>query len=101
MKYTARFPNTNIEKNFWKDFGLLPKEIQEEVLKAVRSLENVPRPFGQKPFKQLNPPVAVYKYTAQCRIRIRDYRVLYDVNDQLKVVWIYVLRKRNEKTYRK
>ena len=100
MKYTARFPNTIIEKHFWKDLESLPKEIQEDALKAIRSLEQCPRPFGQKPFKQLNPPIAVYNFTAQYRIRIRDYRVLYDVNDQQKIVWIYVLRKRNEKTYR-
>ena len=100
MKYTAKFPNTAIEKHFWDDLEALPKEIQEEVLKGIRSLENVPRPFGKKPFKQLTPPIAVYNFTAQYRIRVRDYRVLYDVDDRQKVVWVYVLRKRNEKTYR-
>lgn len=100
MKYTAKFPNALIEKHFWYDFGLLSKKVQDEVLKAIRSLEASPRPFGLKPFKQLNPPIAVYNFTAQYRIRIRDYRVLYDVDDQQKVVWIYVLRKPNEKTYR-
>ncbi len=100
MKYQARFPNPVIEKHFRKDLGLLPKDLQEEILNAVRSLEDVPRPFGQKPFKQLNPPVAIYNFAAQYRVRVRDYRVLYDVDDRQKVVWIYVLRKRNEKTYK-
>ena len=100
MKYTAKFPNTIIEKYFWSDFKLLPKKLQEEVLEALVSLESMPRPFGQKPFKQLKPPISVYKYTAQYRIRVRDYRILYDVDDRQKVVWVYILRKRNEKTYR-
>ena len=100
MKYTAKFPNATVEKYFWKEYAKLPQGLQAEILEAIRSLEHDPRPFGQKLFKQLRPPLAVYAHAAQYRIRLGDYRILYDVDDQRKTVWIYVLRKRNEKTYR-
>lgn len=100
MKYTARFPNNILGKYFWKECALLPKDIQQEITEAIRSLESIPRPFGQKPFKQLKPPIAMYAYTAQYRIRVRDYRILYDVDDKQKIVWVYALRRRSEKTYR-
>ncbi len=100
MQYTAKFPNSIIEKRFWKELHALPQALQEDILKTIRDLEHNPRPFGQKPFKQLKPPIHVYDYTAQYRVRIGNWRVLYDVDDKHKTVWIFVLRQRNEKTYR-
>jgi len=37
-------------------------------------------------------------FTAQYRLRIGDYRVLYDVDDERRIVWILALRKRGERT---
>ncbi len=100
MSYTARFSHTIIEKRFWKEVSLLPQQTQEEVLQGIHGLEQNPRPFGQKPFKQLPPPVYIYDEAARYRIRIGNYRVLYDVDDVRKIVWVIALRKRNEATYR-
>jgi mRNA-degrading endonuclease RelE of RelBE toxin-antitoxin system len=33
-------------------------------------------------------------------MRIRNHRVLYDVEDKRKIVWILALRKRGERTYK-
>ena len=99
MSYTARFPNPVIEKYFWKEVNHLPSKIQENILDAIRDLQDNPRPFGQKPFKQLNPPVYIYDYAAQYRIRVGDHRVMYEVEDRTKTVWILSLRRRNERTY--
>ncbi len=63
-------------------------------MQAVEKLANNPRPFGEKPFKKLKPLVQFYKYTAQYRIRIGDYRVLYYIDNNKKIVWILTLRKR-------
>ena len=101
MKYKCLFPTPTIEKKFEKILSRISQvKIQDQIMEAVGKLEDNPRPFGIKPFKQLNPPIQCYQFTAQYRLRIGDYRVLYDVDDDKKIVWILVLRKRDEKTYR-
>ena len=34
------------------------------------------------------------------KLRIGDYRVLYDIDDKKKTVWIFNLRRRSERTYK-
>ena len=100
MKYTAKFPNPSIQKKFEKTLQEISKiQIQDDIMKAIEDLENNPRPFGKKVFKALRPPLRLAEYAAQYRLRIGDYRVLYDVDDQRKIVWILALRKRDERTY--
>lgn len=66
-------------------------------MEAVEALGENPRPLGEPKIK---PPLILYHFTAQYRIRVRDYRVLYDVDDTRKTVWVIALRRRNERTYR-
>lgn len=101
MSYSVRFPGHSIEKNFGKVLlNISQKGLQDEIVRSVNNLAVKPRPFGEKPFKKLKPPVQFYQFTAQCRIRIGDYRVLYDIDDNKRIVWILALRRRSEKTYR-
>ena len=101
MKYEVRFPNSSIEKKFDKAISKISQvNIQNEIIEAVEELADNPRPYGKKPFKKLKPPVQLYQFVAQCRIRIGDYRVLYDVDDDRKIVWILALRRRGERTYK-
>ena len=95
--YKVKFPNTSVEKKFYKELDdVQPKSLQDEILRMASSLAADPRPKGEPKIK---PPLEVYNFTAQYRISIKNYRVLYDVNDHLKTVWILALRKRNERTY--
>lgn len=101
MKYKVKFPNRSLEKKFDKTLSKIsPVGIQDEIMNAVEGLAENPRPFGKKSFKKLTPPIYFYHFTAQYRIRIGDYRVLYDIDDKQKVVWILHLRRRAEHTYR-
>lgn len=101
MKYACLFPNVSIEKEFEKSLLKIPHiNFRENIRGAVERLEDNPRPFGTKLFRQLRPPIGFYNFTAHYRIRICDYRVLYDVNDDSKTIWILGLRKRDEGTYR-
>jgi len=101
MKYEVRFPTYSIEKRFEKFLLKIPqRNTQNKIMQKVEKLANNPNPFGKKPFKKLRPPIQFYKYTAQYRIRVGDYRVLYDIDDNKKIVWILTLRKRSEKTYK-
>ena len=96
MLYSVRFPTESIQKKFQKSLGTVsPRKVQEEIMKAIEELRDNPRPSGEP---KINPPLIVYHYTAQYRLRIRNYRVLYDVDDVNRVVWVLDLRKRNERT---
>lgn len=99
--YQVFFPTIALEKKFDKVLSRIPQsKIREEIIQKVERLASNPRPADTGSFKRLNPPVEVYALTAQYRLRVGDYRILYDVDDARKVVWILALRKRNEATYR-
>ncbi len=101
MKYKVKFPNHSLEKSFEKVLlKIHPISLQEEIMQEVQKLADNPRPFGEKAFKKLKPPIQLSRYTAQYRLRIGDFRVLYDVDDEKKIVWVLVLRRRSEKTYK-
>ncbi|MFH1096943.1 MAG: type II toxin-antitoxin system RelE/ParE family toxin [Candidatus Desantisbacteria bacterium] len=99
MKYEVLFPNEGIKSKFQKAISvLLPKE-KQKIKEKIEFLSVNPRPEGNV-FKHLKPPISLYNLTAQYRIRIGDYRVLYDVDDENYKVWILALRRRNERTYK-
>lgn len=97
MRYEVKFPSNSIAKKFEKALdNISPKELQKKIKEDVLSLASNPRPYGEPKIK---PPLEVYSYVAQYRLRIGDYRVLYDLDDKRRIVWILALRKRNERTY--
>ena len=96
MKYSVRFPSETLQKKFHKALEIIPPKIQDEIMKGIEALADHPRPAGEP---KLKPPLIVYQYAAQYRLKIRNYRVLYDVDDKQRIVWIFDVRKRNERTY--
>ena len=96
MKYSVRFPSGTIQKKFHKALEIIPPKIQDEIMEGIEGLADDPRPAGEPKIK---PPLVVYQYAAQYRLKIKNYRVLYDVDDQQRIVWIFDVRKRNERTY--
>ena len=96
--YKVKFPNVSIEKKFYKELEAIePKHIQDEILNEALALADNPRPKGEPKIK---PPIEIYNFIAQYRLTIENYRVLYDVDDRIKTVWILGIRKRNERTYK-
>ena len=101
MKYKVNFPNKKLEGEFNKNLLKIPQvKIQDKIMDSIEKLGDNPCPYGRKPFKRLKPPIQVYQYTAQYRLRVGDYRILYDIDDTRKIIWVFVLRKRSEKTYK-
>ena len=97
MRYEVKFPSNPIAKKFKKTLNdISPKELQNTIREETLSLAHNPRPYSEPKIK---PPLEVYSYVAQYRLRIGDYRVLYDVDDKRRIVWILAMRKRNERTY--
>jgi mRNA interferase RelE/StbE len=100
MSYSVLFPTAQHEKRFEKMLRKIPhKNIRENIMAEVEALSSNPRPEGKK-FKTLQPPITLGMMTAQYRLRIGDYRVLYDIDETKRIVWIFELRKRSERTYR-
>ena len=96
MKCSVRFPSETIQKKFHEALEIIPSKIQDEIMEGIEGLADDPRPAGEPKIK---PPLIVYQYAAQYRLKIRNYRVLYDVDDKQRIVWIFDVRKRNERTY--
>jgi mRNA interferase RelE/StbE len=67
----------------------LPREDQNRIIARIQFLATMPRPRG---IIQLEP--GVY------RLRIGDYRIIYQVIDKDQVVLIIHVRRRREDTYK-
>lgn len=98
-KYSVGFPSATVEKHFFKELSKLQKPRIVQIKKAIESLADSPRPQGKK-FKFLRPPVSIARFIATYRLRIGDYRILYDVDDASKRVILLAIRNRSEKTYK-
>jgi len=88
MKYSVRFPTSSLEDKFYKVLSKMNRELQEEIMNQTIALADNPYPYGKKIFKKLAPPIKLLHYTAQYRLRIGSYRVLYDVDEKKKIVWV-------------
>jgi mRNA interferase RelE/StbE len=76
-----------LERSAEKDLKALPAEIFRRVIPQIRALAQNPRPPGcHKIIGSRN----------DWRIRIGDYRVVYEVDDKLKQVRVMRVRHRRE-----
>lgn len=95
--YSVVFPNDACKRRFERFFSKLAAKTKKKIEGKITKLAVTPRPSG---IPKIIPPVSIGEYVAQHRIRIGDYRVLYDVDDKRKKVYILAIRKRGEKTYK-
>lgn len=98
MGYEIVFPSELVEHLFQKSLSKIPTDYQGAIVAAIRSLGGNPRPEGQRT-KRLTGQLIVSQFTAQYRLRIGPYRLLYDIDNQRKKVILLVLAKRDEHTY--
>jgi len=79
--------NIFIERKAEKYFNKLPKEIQKRVFSAILS------------FKHNSKPMGVRKIIGQnnyYRIRIGEYRLIYEIMEEKKEVRIFIIRHRKD-----
>jgi mRNA interferase RelE/StbE len=81
-----------LERRARKELTRLARTDQARVVAAIESLAENPRPAGCRPVQAA--PKGTY------RIRIGEYRVIYVVLDQERVVIIARVARRGESTYR-
>lgn len=98
MAYEVVFPSERVEREFGKDLGNIPRDYQRAIADAVRALGVNPRPPGKR-YKKLKGRMMVSYFTAQHRLRVGPYRILYDIDDQRKKVIVLKFVRRAERTY--
>ncbi len=98
MEYDVVFPSERVERLFQKTLEKIPADYKTAIVAAVRSLKNNPRPQGKRT-KKLVGELIVSRFTAEYRLRVGPYRVLYDIDDQRKKVVLLKLAKRDDQTY--
>jgi mRNA interferase RelE/StbE len=80
--YSIRF-----SKQADKDMDGLPRLLQERVIEAAESLTIHPRPSGCKKMKG---------YKNRWRVRVGDYRIVYEVHDGVLVILVIRVAHRKE-----
>lgn len=98
MDYEVVFPSERVERLFQKTLEKIPSDYRTAIVAAIRSLRTNPRPQGKRT-KKLTGELIVSQFTAEYRLRVGPYQVLYDVDDQRKKVVLLKLAKRNEQTF--
>jgi mRNA interferase RelE/StbE len=98
LPYEVVFPSERVERTFQKTLWKVPAAYQESIVTAIRSLATNPRPEGKRT-KKLTGQLIVSQFTAEYRLRVGPYRILYDIDDHSKKVILLKLAKRNEQTY--
>lgn len=79
-----------IEKSVLKQLSKIEKSAREKIRTAISDLAHNPRPFG---YKKLVDEGGLY------RIKVSNYRVIYDVQDNILLVSVLRVAKRSERTY--
>lgn len=79
--------NIHFKPSVQKDFRRLPKTEVGRVMKRVEKLKDEPFPHGVDKLEGAN---RLY------RIRIGDYRIIYEVDNQLQSIVILYVRHRRE-----
>lgn len=72
-----------------RELARVPQPDRDRIAEALRSLADAPRPYG---FKQLSS--GIY------RLRVGNYRVIYRVLDDERLVIVGRVCRRSERTYR-
>ena len=75
-----------IQKSAQKTLSRIPDRNQNRIIDAIRALAETPRPPGSKKLSGRD----------AWRIRIGDYRVIYEIQDQQLIVLIVAIGHRKE-----
>ena len=76
-----------LEKQAEKDLKKLPNELFQRVIPAIKNLTHDPRPVGCLKLKNSE---------QDYRIRIGDYRIIYEIDDKNQTVKVMKIRHRRE-----
>lgn len=76
-----------LERSAAKDLRRLSSRVHDQVVDRIAALARNPRPFGSRKLSGSE---------NDWRIRVGDYRVIYEIADKIRVVRVYRIRHRRE-----
>lgn len=76
-----------LERTAEKDLNRLPSNIFNRIITTIKNLKKNPRPHGCK---------KLVGTKNGWRIRVGDYRVIYEIDDVVKIVRVMKVRHRRE-----
>lgn len=76
-----------LERSAEKDLSRLASTVHDRIIEALRGLASNPRPAGCR-------KLAGTKH--DWRIRVGDYRIIYEITDAVRVVRVHRVRHRGE-----
>jgi mRNA interferase RelE/StbE len=76
-----------LEKQAEKDLKKLPNDVFQRIIPVIRGLSQNPRPVGCLKLKN-----SLQDY----RIRVGDYRIIYEIDDNNQTVKVMKIRHRRE-----
>jgi mRNA interferase RelE/StbE len=76
-----------LERTVEKDLTRLLSEIHDRIIAAIRALAGNPRPVGCRKLSGSK---------QDWRIRVGDYRVVYEIADEIRIVRVNRVRHRRE-----
>jgi mRNA interferase RelE/StbE len=80
--------NISINQSALKELGKLPKAMAKKAEKAIDALAEEPRPVGVKKLKGADEDLY--------RIRVGDFRIIYSIEDEIKIVDVLKIGHRKE-----
>jgi mRNA interferase RelE/StbE len=76
-----------IEKKAEKDLKKISRETQKKIIAIISKLKNNPRPIN---IRKISSSENYY------RIRMGDYRIIYEINDKERIINVFRIRHRKE-----
>lgn len=75
-----------LKKSAEKELENIPAKTHDKIIKIITSLKNNPRPYGVKKLYD----------SKGYRVRVKDYRILYMINDAEKKIEVFSVAHRKE-----
>lgn len=98
IRYEVGFPSERVKKDFYKKLEKLTLKDKNHILQEIEKLSFNPRPPG-KSFKYLKGELIIFQFIAQCRLRVGNYRIFYDIDEKNKKVVLLWIDRKSERTY--
>ena len=76
-----------LERNVEKELRRLPSKVHDRVVEVIAALGKDPRPTGCRKLTGSK---------SDWRIRVGDYRVVYEIADSVRVIRVHRVRHRSE-----
>lgn len=76
-----------VERSAEKDLKRLSSEIRNRAVAAIQALAKNPRPAGSRKLAGTE---------SDWRIRVSDYRIVYEIADEIRIVRIHRVRHRRD-----